>query len=290
MASPKKRLETNAPGDFFVDSTCIDCDTCRWMAPGTFDRAEGKARVHTQPTAPAARAEALRALISCPTGSIGKTERHDLRAAMATLPHPITPDVLHCGYHHADSFGAASYLLRRPEGNILIDSPRFARPLVQRLEELGGVATMFLTHQDDVADHASFARHFGCERFLHRDDVRPSTREVEHLLEGEDPISIARGLTVVPVPGHTRGSACLIADDTYLFAGDHVAWSDAAQRVHAFRGACWYDWDLQIESMERLAEHRFEWILPGHGRRCRFPAAEMPARMAECIAWMRSVA
>jgi len=53
MASSARRLPTNVPGDFFVDQTCIDCDTCRWMAPETFDRAEEQSRVHRQPGAPA---------------------------------------------------------------------------------------------------------------------------------------------------------------------------------------------------------------------------------------------
>jgi hypothetical protein len=29
MANPKKRAPENAPGDFFVGSTCIDCDAYR---------------------------------------------------------------------------------------------------------------------------------------------------------------------------------------------------------------------------------------------------------------------
>ena len=33
MANPKKRVPENVPGDFFVDSTCIDCDACRQIAP-----------------------------------------------------------------------------------------------------------------------------------------------------------------------------------------------------------------------------------------------------------------
>jgi hypothetical protein len=28
------RRAENVPGDLFVDETCINCDTCRWMAPG----------------------------------------------------------------------------------------------------------------------------------------------------------------------------------------------------------------------------------------------------------------
>ena len=41
MANPKKRVPQNVPGDFFVDSTCIDCDTCRQIAPRVFGEAPG---------------------------------------------------------------------------------------------------------------------------------------------------------------------------------------------------------------------------------------------------------
>ena len=33
MASKHKRLPTNVPGDFFVDSDCIDCGTCEFACP-----------------------------------------------------------------------------------------------------------------------------------------------------------------------------------------------------------------------------------------------------------------
>ena len=39
MANPKKRVPENVPGDFFVDSTCIDCDACRQIAPTVFAEA-----------------------------------------------------------------------------------------------------------------------------------------------------------------------------------------------------------------------------------------------------------
>ena len=63
-----------------------------------------------------------------------------------------------------------------------MDSPRAAGPLLKNLESRGGIATMFLTHRDDVADHAAFHRRFGCERVLHERDVTPSTRDVERTI------------------------------------------------------------------------------------------------------------
>ena len=68
-ARPDRRPE-NAPGDFFVDHTCIDCDACRWIAPDTFTRVGGMSAVTTQPRDANTRATALRALLSCPTSSI----------------------------------------------------------------------------------------------------------------------------------------------------------------------------------------------------------------------------
>lgn len=291
MASTSQRLPSNAPGDFYVDASCIDCDACRWMAPETFDRASEQSRVHHQPATRAAEFAAELALIACPTGSIGTSADHDLSAARTAFPIPIDGEVHHCGYHAEASFGAASYLIRRPAargGNVLIDSPRFSTPLVRRLEELGGVATLFLTHADDVADQARFHDHFGCRRVLHSADAGPDTRKIEWLIEGEDPLALDPEIRLIPVPGHTAGSMCLLYRDQYLFSGDHVAWSGSRGQVYAFKSACWYDWETQCRSMERLAGHSFEWILPGHGRRCHFARARMHSEMERCIAWMRA--
>ena len=294
MARSSDRRPENVPGALYVDSTCIDCDTCRWMAPETFDRAGGMSRVHAQPDDPEALARALEALVACPTASIGSEDpahKPALRAARDAFPVPVDGPVLHCGWHSEKSFGAASYLyLRPPErgGNVLVDSPRFSAPLVRRLEALGGVATMFLTHIDDVADHARFAEHFGARRVLHARDAGEATRDVELLLEGQDPIALDDDLLALPVPGHTAGSTCLLAEGTYLFTGDHLAWSARLGHLYAFRSACWYDWDGLVRSMERLVEQRFEWVLPGHGRRAHVAPEAFDAEVARLMAWLRS--
>ncbi len=293
MASRAKRLAANAPGELFVDSTCIDCDTCRWMDPGHFDRRGEQSFVARQPQGEAEWQATLQALVSCPTASIGTETKQGLAAVHAAFPLPVEDEVFHCGYHHEASFGATSYLIRRPPergGNVLVDSPRFAGPLVRRLEELGGVATMFLTHVDDVADHARFRSHFGCERVLHAADAQGELRGLERLLDGDAPVSLAPDLVAIPTPGHTRGSTSLLYRDAFLFTGDHAAWSEDRGHVYAFRSACWFDWDVQTRSMERLAAHRFHWILPGHGRRCRIPAERMPAEIRRAAAWMAAVA
>jgi glyoxylase-like metal-dependent hydrolase (beta-lactamase superfamily II)/ferredoxin len=284
MASLKRRLTANVPGEFYVDASCIDCGTCRGVAPASFADGPNSSYVYAQPDdAPSVR-RAEMALIACPTGSIGTLTKHDLAAAEAAFPERIDGPVYHCGYHARASFGAASYLIVRPDGNVLTDSPRFTEKLVRRLEVLGGVKWMFLTHCDDVADHRRFHEHFGCTRILHADDITRDTRDVEMPLAGRNPIRLAEDLLIIPVPGHTRGSACLLHRDTHLFTGDHLAGDPDRQRLTAFRDVCWYDWDEQRRSLARLAAYRFEWVLPGHGRRIHFPAAVMQIKMRECIA------
>lgn len=288
MASEARRLPSNVEGDVFVDDSCIDCGACRWIAPDTFDRLGDYARVFRQPTRAPDLEQALMALVSCPTGSIGTATRHALGPIIKSFPRPLLPDVFHCGFHSEQSFGAASYLVVRDGGNVLVDCPRMHRGLLRRIEALGGVRWLFLTHADDVAEHERYAAHFGCERVMHRRDLRASTRNVERVLDGDDDHVLAEDLRVIPTPGHTRGSACLLFRREVLFSGDHVAFSRSLGHVYAFSGACWYDWNTQIASMERLAGHRFEHILPGHGAPCSFPFAEMQRQMQQCVGWMRA--
>lgn len=287
MATITQRRTENVSGDFYVDTTCIDCDTCRWMAPTVFTRIGDRSAVFHQPDDPAERQVALQALLACPTASIGTVEKpYDIKTIQASFPLLIAENVFHCGYHAESSFGAASYFIQRPAGNILVDSPRFAPPLVKKLEAMGGVRYLYLTHRDDVADHQKFHDHFGCDRLIHVDDITASTREVEIPLQGSAPIELDPELRIIPVPGHTKGHTVLLYRTRFLFTGDHLAWSRVEERLIAFRRACWYSWPILRESMQRLTHYRFEWVLPGHGRRYHADAETMQNQLQQCIASM----
>lgn len=272
MAREADAIAANAGGDFFVDSSCIDCDLCRQIAPEVFARDDraGQSVVAAQPT-PAGGHRALMALVTCPTSSIGTRSKHDVRAAARAFPEPLFGDVAFCGYASEASYGAASYLIRRPDGNVLVDSPRFAEILVERIAALGGVRTMVLTHQDDVADHAKFRARFGCERVIHRADVRGDTRACERIIEGDT--ELAPDLRLIHVPGHTRGSIALLHGDV-LFTGDHLWATDDQTGLEAGRDVCWYSWSEQRASIAKLAAYSFTHVLPGHGRRFTAPDAE----------------
>ncbi|HKP13948.1 MAG TPA: ferredoxin, partial [Blastocatellia bacterium] len=52
MALIELRRAENVGGDFFVDSSCIDCDLCRQIAPATFKAAGDQSVVYQQPRTP----------------------------------------------------------------------------------------------------------------------------------------------------------------------------------------------------------------------------------------------
>jgi glyoxylase-like metal-dependent hydrolase (beta-lactamase superfamily II)/ferredoxin len=274
MANPKKRVPGNVPGDFFVDSTCIDCDACRQIAPSTFGEAAETSFVKVQPVSRAERRQALQALLACPTGSIGCRGDDDVKAVMKDFPLIVEEPVFYCGYNSPKSYGGNSYFIRHPAGNWLIDSPKFVTPLVQQLEALGGVAHIFLTHRDDVADAGRYAEHFGSRRITHREELS-SQPGAEAVLDGEGPWELTPGFLAIPTPGHTKGHCVLLFQERFLFTGDHLAWDRHHEQLLAFEDYCWYSWPQQAESMERLAAYRFEWVLPSHGQRVRLPASEM---------------
>jgi glyoxylase-like metal-dependent hydrolase (beta-lactamase superfamily II)/ferredoxin len=288
MATLKQRRRENIEGNFYVDVSCIDCDTCRWMAPEIFHNAGDQSAVYHQPSNEKEQLKAMQALLSCPTASIGTIEKpKDIKTVQHTIPILVENNVYHCGYHSEKSYGAASYFIQRTEGNILIDSPRFAPPLVKQLEAMGGVHYMYLTHMDDVADHHKFQEHFGCQRLLHKDDITSDTKDVEIQLIGIEPMEFAPDVLIIPVPGHTKGHTVLLYGNKFLFTGDHLAWSAYLNQLYAFRHYCWYSWSELVKSMEKLANYSFEWVLPGHGRRYHADRDTMKQQMQKCLTWIK---
>jgi glyoxylase-like metal-dependent hydrolase (beta-lactamase superfamily II)/ferredoxin len=290
MANLQQRLPENVPGDFFVDSTCIDCDTCSQLAPSIFRDHGDQCSVHHQPTDSYETRLALMALVACPTGSIGATEKHDAHIGIDAFPMQIAENVYYCGFTSESSFGGWSYLIERPSsegGNVLIDSPRFASQLVKRINQMGGVQKMLLTHKDDIAAHDLFRQRFGTSRTMHKNDgaVRLG---IEQVIEGENAIDLGSDLLAIPTPGHTRGHMVFLYRNKFLFTGDHLAWSPRRQTLTAFRSVAWYSWPEQIRSMEKLLACDFEWVLPGHGDMHQDSVSSMRLHLERCIAWMKT--
>jgi len=275
MADRTKRLPTNIDGNFFVDSTCINCDTCRQLAPASFVENGEFSSVYRQPEGKREVHQAYQALLACPVGSIGAVvpDKAQMQVATASFPIQIEGEVYYNGFNSEKSYGANSYFVHCPEGNWLVDSPRYMKKLVDFFERMGGIRHIFLTHEDDVGDAGRYAKHFGAARIIHRADLA-AMQDAEWVVDGLEAVDAAPGFRIIPVPGHTRGSMALLYNDRYLFTGDHMSWD---REANGLRLATVYVWDEPTlrQSTARLLDYSFEWILPGHGNRMHLPSARM---------------
>lgn len=259
------RNAIGAPGDWYVDTNCIACGASRHVAPGLIDADDiGRSFFLRQPETPDELEAAWRALLVCPTRSVGNEEVR--RPYPQLFPHDLGDGVHRLGHNARSSFGAHSYLVVRPQGNLMVDSPRWTREVVGPVEELGGIAHILLTHRDDVADYSRYAERFGAEVWIHEADAAAAP-DADHRLVGTEERHLREDVTAVPVPGHTEGSVLFLVDGHLLFSGDSLAWNPRAEHLSAFRDACWYSWDAQRQSLGRFAgsAHRFDRLFCGHG-------------------------
>lgn len=281
MARESLRLPENVAGPFYVDSTCIDCDTCRQLAPATFGETGEYSFVQLQPRNAEEARTAYRALVACPTASIGAADKNASADAAREFPLSVADGVWYCGFASPKSFGGSSYFVRHKDGNWLIDSPRYVEHLARRFSEMGGLRNIFLTHRDDVADAAKYAARFGAERIIHRLELSAQP-DAERVIDGVEDVELAPEFRAIPTPGHTRGH-CALLHRKLLFSGDHLWWSRRRRRLTASRDVCWWSWPEQVRSIKKLSGYEFEWVLPGHGERAHFPGSEMRAEMDRLI-------
>jgi len=283
MADEQKRLDSNVAGNFFVDATCINCDTCRQLAPASFEEVGSFSAVTRQPTDHGPVQQAYQALLACPVGAIGTEQSDKVRVqdAMASFPLHLEGGVSYCGFNSEKSFGANSFFIEHPDGNWLIDSPRYLKHLVEAFEQKGGIAYIFLTHKDDVADAEKYAAHFGAKRIIHRADLEGAP-DSEWVIEGADSKEVMPQFRIIPVPGHTPGSMALLYKNTFLFTGDHLWWDSVQKRLGAPTRLVWRKHVL-ADSIRKLLDYPFEWVLAGHGDRTRLPAEEMRAHLRALV-------
>ncbi len=277
------RNPDSAPGDWFIDTACIDCGAAPNEAPGVIVRKGGLCIFARQPATPDEDEAAFRAMQVCPTASVRNESK---REVPPLFPRQWAPRLFQLGFNARSSYGANSWFAARPDGNLMIDAPRWSSHVVNHIDASGGLARILLTHRDDVADAERYADHFGARVYIHEDDARAAPFATD-LIRGDTAQQLSPGLTVIPTPGHTIGSVVYLLDESYLFTGDSLDWNHESGTLRASPGTCWYSWTAQTESLERLASHRFEWVLAGHGGSARRPAEEMRTRLLELVSWMR---
>ena len=73
-----------------------------------------------------------------------------------------------------------------------------------------------------------------------------------------------------------------LVDDEVLFTGDSLSWDPDRDDLWAEQYVCWWSWADQLDSLERLTDHRFVRIVPTHGAIS--PALDTPRRCATASA------
>jgi glyoxylase-like metal-dependent hydrolase (beta-lactamase superfamily II)/ferredoxin len=265
-----------------IDQRCTNCDVARQLAPDLISEVDGRSVVTRQPRTDAEEATMLTAAFACPTRSIRPISR-DLDATLDPFPLPLDEGLYFCGHNSRQTAGANSYLLERPSGNLMIDTPRWSEPLATKYAALGPVTEVLLTHRDHAAHGRRYADRFGARLWIHEGDL-DAAPDADVVIRGIEPIEIAEGVTAHPLPGHTEGSVLYLADDRYCFSGDSFYWSRTTSDVEVAENVTWYSITELAASLARTAPRiRFEWVLPGHGDRHRLAADKMTERLQNLV-------
>ncbi|MET7331179.1 MBL fold metallo-hydrolase [Nonomuraea sp. NPDC005650] len=270
---------------WYVDDRCLNCNIARQTAPGLIGMEPGgDYGAHSvMLRQPRTREEVERMYLAahaCPTRSI-HPPADEWDQGSDPYPKALDENVYLCGHASARTYGATSYLLRRPDGTaMMIDTPRWQPALARRYEQrVGQVTDVLLTHLDHVAHGRQYADHFGARLWIHEGDLH-SRPDADSVIRGTDPVEIGPGVIAYPFPGHTAGSALYVADDRYCFTGDAFYWSHTTDDLDVFESVVYDSIKTTAVSIARAAEElRFEWVLPGHGDFRRLPAEEMTERM-----------
>ena len=215
-------------------------------------------------------------------------DRHGLpgeRAPDGVFPWELTDGVHLCGYNSEHSFGAHSYLVVRPEGNLLVDSPRFTRRLWEPIDALGDIDHVLLRTRGDVVDADRWADRYGARVWIHELEHSAAPYATE-LTVGTEPQEIRPGLVVVPVPGHTRGSVITTWRVGTSSPGDTLHWDHRATDSTSSRSNLGPPWEALTTSVKVMADLEVGWVLPGHGKWHGLDPGDYRRQMVELAASM----
>ncbi len=287
MPRPDLAHPSNAAGPWYVDNRCIRCDASRNWAPGLIDAdVAGRSYVARQPEGKEQLAAMWRAAAACPSKSIGNLEHHTEPPGI--FPYQLTDGVTALGNNALSSFAAHSFLVERPEGNLMVDSPRYNRTLAESVDALGGVAHILLSHRDDVADADRWSERYGSKVWIGEADrdAAPYATDVTAI---DAVAAISPGVLSIPAPGHTEGHVVYHVDDRLLFTGDTLHWNHRRGELDVFPKQTFYSWATLADTMDMLAGLPVEWVFAGHGMWHNIGAQEWKRQMTALGPAMREL-
>eukprot|EP00270_Netrium_digitus_P001878 TRINITY_DN1207_c1_g2_i1.p1 TRINITY_DN1207_c1_g2~~TRINITY_DN1207_c1_g2_i1.p1 ORF type:complete len:325 (-),score=62.20 TRINITY_DN1207_c1_g2_i1:145-1119(-) len=176
-----------------------------------------------------------------------------------------------CGGHSKKSHGRLAYFIQRPEGNLLVDSPRFSESLSQKIDLLGGVEYLILTKwaDADAADAFRWQARFRCTRVMHALEGGHSPWDVEMQLQGAGPWSVGSDINILFTPGLSLGCVSVLVKPLQaLFTGESlVVANDSGKLAVADKHTAQdYSGPKQVASLKKLLPVDFLWMLPGKGQ------------------------
>jgi glyoxylase-like metal-dependent hydrolase (beta-lactamase superfamily II) len=164
----------------------------------------------------------------------------------------------------APSTHVRAFLLRRPQGPLLLYSAPTVADEAAAIEELGGVARHYLNHWHEVmiggADRIAAA--FGAPLFCHEDDRQEAAKQAEVAGTFSQRHMAGDDLEAIPIPGHTPGATAYLwhgGGHRCLFTGDSL-WLRDGEWVAAVLDSS--DRGAYIESLGLLRELDFDVLVP----------------------------
>jgi glyoxylase-like metal-dependent hydrolase (beta-lactamase superfamily II) len=139
-----------------------------------------------------------------------------------------------------------------------------------------------LTHRDDVCDADKHAAKFAASTSIHEKD-RSAAPFASEIISGDSSRTALSDVIAIPVPGHTAGTVAYLVADRFFFTGDSLHWDFATSALSAFNDYCWYSWEHQRRSLERLLQFHFECVLAGHDGSIFLPADEMRSALQSML-------
>ncbi|MEU7004109.1 MBL fold metallo-hydrolase [Nonomuraea sp. NPDC046570] len=269
--------------NWYVDGRCTNCDVARQLAPGVIGEVDGRSQVLRQPDNLAEIRQLQTAAYACHTRSIRQSGKRQ-EAGLDPFPLQLDDGVHLLGHNSPHNAAANSYLLRRPSGSMLIDTPRWSAALAARYEELAPITDVLITHRDHAAHGRQYADRFGARLWIHEGDL-DAAPDADQVMRGTDPIEVGEGVIAHPLPGHTLGSVLFVADERYCFSGDSFYWSRTTADIVVAESVTWYSIEELAASLARVVGRlRFTWLLPGHGDRMQLPEEDMAHRLRNLAA------
>ena len=280
------RNPESAAGDWYIDTACIDCGASRHVAPNFIVERHGKSVFARQPTTPEERLAAWRAVLVCPTASV-RSETKQVRPQAPIFPQELSDGVWRCGFNARSSFGAHSYFVARPSGNLLVDSPRSlhgAREVVRRRRRCRAYPSLA---------PGRCCRRGQVRRAVRRARVDPSRRPVGRAVRDRStrrrvaPARSRRASSRFRCPGTRAAASCTCSTIVCSSPATRSLGACASKTSSPFAMRAGIHGARSPLRSRKLADYRFEWLLPGHGWPCTLAAEEMNARLRALVTRMR---